>query len=118
MTTVLTIENIECYAYHGCLPEETKIGGRFSVDVIIDSDFTKAMDSDNLSFTADYVLIHQAVREEMAVPSKLIEHAAGRLMKRLASLYPQAANIIITVKKFNPPVNGFIGAASFRVALH
>jgi 7,8-dihydroneopterin aldolase/epimerase/oxygenase len=118
MTTVLSIENIECYAYHGCLPEETKIGGRFSVDVLIDSDFTKAMDNDDLSATADYVLIHQIVREEMAIPSKLIEHAAGRLLKRFSGIYSQAANIVVTVKKFNPPVNGFIGTASFRVALH
>jgi 7,8-dihydroneopterin aldolase/epimerase/oxygenase len=118
MTTVLTIENIECFSYHGCLEEEEAIGGRFSVDVIIDADFTKAMDSDDLSTTADYVLIHKVVREEMHIPSKLIEHVAGRLLKRFSGLYPHAANIIITVKKFNPPVNGFIGTASFRVALH
>ncbi|MBL0098253.1 MAG: hypothetical protein IPP46_18480 [Bacteroidetes bacterium] len=29
----LDIKNIEVHAYHGCLPEEAKIGSLFAVDV-------------------------------------------------------------------------------------
>jgi len=38
----LSVCDIECYAFHGCMEEEGKIGQRFSVDVIIDFDFPDA----------------------------------------------------------------------------
>jgi 7,8-dihydroneopterin aldolase/epimerase/oxygenase len=117
MTTTLTIENIECFSYHGCMKEETSIGGRFSVDVTIESDFTSAVKNDELSDAADYVIIHEIVHREMAIPSHLIEHVAGRILQGLNRHFSKASNIIVTVKKYNPPVNGYIGAASFRLAL-
>ena len=30
------VENIRCYSYHGCLEEETVIGGNYVVDVVVD----------------------------------------------------------------------------------
>jgi 7,8-dihydroneopterin aldolase/epimerase/oxygenase len=117
MITTLTIENIECHSYHGCLNEEAIIGGRFSIDVTIEADFTKAIETDELSYAADYVVIHNLVREEMNIPSKLIEHAAGRILKRLADTYRLSQNITVTIKKYNPPVNGSIGIAILKVSL-
>ena len=29
------VENIRCYSYHGCLEEETVIGGNYVVDVVV-----------------------------------------------------------------------------------
>ena len=110
----IKIEGIECYAYHGCLEEEAKIGGHFSVDVILHLDLTKAITTDELSETADYVVIHTIVREQMNIRSKLIEHVAGRILEQLKSKYT-TATIEVTVTKFNPPVNGQIKKASVIV---
>jgi dihydroneopterin aldolase len=107
----IQIEGIECYAYHGCLEEEAKIGGRFSVDVNLHLDLTKAIATDDLSQTADYVVIHNIVREEMDTPSKLIEHVAGRILDKIKSTYQHCSQVIIKVTKFNPPVNGQIERA-------
>ena len=111
----IKIEGIECYAYHGCLEEEAKIGGPFSVDVILNLDLTKAIATDELSETADYAVIHQIVREQMNIRSKLIEHVAGRILEQLKSKYSNAI-IEVTVTKFNPPVNGQIKNASVVVS--
>ena len=108
----LLIEDIHCFSYHGCLKEETKIGGNFTVSVDMDLDLTSAMASDKLNDTADYVLIHRIVREEMAIPSKLIEHVAGRIIKRLRKEIPFVQKFIVKVKKYNPPVNGQLGSAT------
>ncbi|MEP7264957.1 MAG: dihydroneopterin aldolase [Bacteroidota bacterium] len=116
MISTLTIENIECYSWHGCLQEESTIGGRFSVDVIIEADFRSAIATDQLIHAANYVDIHNLVRAEMDIPSKLIEHVAGRILINLEKKYSDAVNIIVTVKKYNPPVNGFIGTASIRLS--
>jgi 7,8-dihydroneopterin aldolase/epimerase/oxygenase len=108
----LLIEDIHCFAYHGCLKEESRIGGNFSVSVEMHLDLSKSVESDNLKDTADYVLIHRIVREEMAIPSKLIEHAAGRILKRLRKEIPAVRLFRVKVKKHNPPVNGQVGAAT------
>ena len=108
----LFIEDIHCFAYHGCLKEESKIGGNFTVSVDMDLDLTAAMASDKLSDTADYVLIHRIVREEMAIPSKLIEHVANRILNRLRKELPAVHRFRVMVKKHNPPVNGQLGSAT------
>ena len=114
---VLTIEGIECWSYHGCLTEELKIGGMFSVDVILEMDIKKAIENDDLSNTADYTLVHDIVRKEMDIPSKLIESVAGRILMRIAAAFPRAVNIIVRVIKYNPPVNGKIGRAVIEITL-
>ncbi len=111
----LSVCDIECYSFHGCMEEEGKIGQRFSVDVIIDFDFSDSVSSDDLSDTADYVELHNRVRKEMAIRSKLIEHAAGRILNSMKEYMPNARAIKVMVTKFNPPVNGRIGKAVVEV---
>jgi len=112
----LSIQNIECHSFHGCLPEESKIGARFRVDVDFESDFSKAVMSDDLSMAVDYVMVHKVVREEMAIPSKLIEHVAGRILQHLKVAFPDVIHCSVSITKYNPPVNGQLGAAVFTVS--
>ncbi len=113
----LQIRNIECHAYHGCMEEEAKIGQRFTVDVDLCFDMTAAIENDSLSDAADYVVIHKIVREEMGIRSKLIEHAAGRIVKRMQQQYPMLTALSVSIHKYNPPVNGQLGCATVVVSL-
>jgi len=117
MKSKLHISGIECYAYHGCLPEETKIGCNFRVDVSFEMDFAYAVQKDDLSQTIDYVTVHKVVRDEMAVPSKLIEHVCGRIARSLVGLLIGPGSVSVTIIKFNPPVNGKIEEAAFTIEL-
>jgi len=74
MKNHIQVNGIRIYAHHGCLPEETKIGGNYIVDVELETDFLKAAKNDSLTDTIDYVIINKIVSEEMEIPSKLIEH--------------------------------------------
>ena len=111
----LLIKDIECHAFHGCMEEEGKIGGRFSVDVEINGDFSAAVSNDDLSATVDYVAVHRIVRREMSVRSKLIEHVAGRILQQMKNTFPEVTSCAVTITKYNPPVNGQIGRAVFTV---
>lgn len=111
----LYINDIECHSFHGCIEEEAKIGQRFMVDLELEMDFSKAVESDELSDTADYVVLHDLVRREMAIRSKLIEHVAGRILKSLKLAYPTVKNCKVSITKFNPPVNGQLGKAVFEL---
>jgi dihydroneopterin aldolase len=108
MKTTIAIEGIDCYAYHGCLEEEAKIGGQYRVDVLIEQDVEKAVWNDNLADTVDYVVVNTIVQEQMAIRSKLIEHVGGRILKHLSEAFPGKKSILLKIIKFNPPVNGAI----------
>ena len=67
------VEGIKVYAYHGCMEEEAVLGGNYSVDVSVETDFTDAVKSDDLNDTVNYVQVCEIVKREMAIRSKLIE---------------------------------------------
>ncbi len=55
----INIEGIRLYAYHGCLPEETKVGAEYIVDVYMVCDFKEAAIKDDLNLTIDYCSIFE-----------------------------------------------------------
>ena len=67
MKHTIEVNGIKLYAFHGCLPEEGRIGGHYLVDVSLQTDFSEAVISDELIKTVDYVDINKIVKEEMAI---------------------------------------------------
>jgi|CXWJ01.1.fsa_nt_gi dihydroneopterin aldolase len=112
----LYITGIECYAFHGCLPEERVIGQKFSVDVAFDVNLLEAVTADDLNKTIDYVIVKDIVLKEMQIPSNLIEHVCGRILKALINVFPKCSNIIVKVIKYNPPVNGVVRETAIELS--
>ncbi len=102
----IEVNGIKVYAYHGCLPEEGKIGGHYMVDVHITTNFTAAAQEDDLSKTIDYVYVNKVVHEEMSIPSKLIEHVGQRIIDRLKNDLNSIHQLKVKVVKITPPING------------
>ncbi|SHJ87748.1 dihydroneopterin aldolase [Arenibacter nanhaiticus] len=100
------VSNIRVYAHHGCLKEETIIGSDYRVDVAVKASLQKAAKSDQLVHTVDYVLINHIVKEEMKVPSKLLEHVAERIIKRIFKESKMVRTAKVAVTKINPPIGG------------
>ncbi|NNE01634.1 MAG: dihydroneopterin aldolase [Eudoraea sp.] len=111
----IEVKNIRLYAYHGCLKEESIIGSDYIVDVLVNADLKKASRSDNLEDTADYVLIHRIVKEEMAIASKLLEHVAARISNRILAEIPLVKKGVIGVSKINPPIGGDVEKVSIKI---
>lgn len=116
MDGIIKIQGIECYAYHGCLDEESKIGQCYSVDILLELNISQAIISDSLDNTVDYLEVYNIVKNEMAIRSKLIEHAAGRILQSLIARFPMVLFVAVTVHKFMPPVNGFLDQASVTIS--
>lgn len=102
----LLVEGIKLYAYHGCMKEETVIGGNYRVDVCIEADLSKPSKSDKLSDAIDYVIVYEIVKKEMSVRSKLIEHVAKRIFDELKKRFSKTESIEVKVTKLNPPIEG------------
>ena len=103
---IIRIEDIRCYAYHGCMEEEAVVGTNFSVDVEIKTDLSLSAKSDLLADTIDYVAVSKLVQEEMAVKSKLIEHVTQRILNRLMKDFPSVESSKVIVVKHAAPING------------
>ncbi len=106
MKHTIEVNGIKLYAFHGCLEEEGKIGGHYLIDVQLQTDFTTASLTDDLTKTIDYVVVNQIVEEEMAIRSKLIEHVGERIVTRLQKTLQQLHSVKVKIKKLNPPING------------
>lgn len=103
---IIKLKNIRTFSYHGCLIEEGKIGSDYSVDLEIKTDMRKSMETDELEDTVDYVHLNKIVEEEMAIRSKLLEHAAHRIVQRVFKEIASVSTIIVAVSKLNPPIGG------------
>ncbi|MEJ6584112.1 MAG: dihydroneopterin aldolase [Crocinitomicaceae bacterium] len=106
MKHTIEVNGIKLYAFHGCLPEEGKIGGNYVVDITITTDFTEASLNDELNKTVDYVVVNKIVKEEMAIRSKLIEHVGQRIVNRIKKEVNNVDALRVKVIKICPPING------------
>lgn len=103
---LIQVKGIRCYSYHGCLAEETLIGGHFEVDVDLWCNFKPSAMDDNLELTINYVDVNRIVEEEMAIASKLIETVAYRILERLKSDFSILEKSRVEIRKINPPLEG------------
>ncbi len=104
----IELEGMEFRAHHGCLEHEKVVGNDFIVDFRGDVDMAAAMESDNLEDAVNYALIYNVVAREMAQPSDLLEHVAGRILKALEAEFPQFVSFSVRVSKKRPPVDGIV----------
>ena len=112
---IIRVEDIRCYAYHGCMEEEGIIGTDFSVNVEVKTDLTISAKTDKLSDTVDYVAISRIVQEEMAIRSKLIEHVAQRILDRLLLELPTLKESKVVVIKHKAPIQGDVQRVSVEM---
>ncbi|MBA3705892.1 MAG: dihydroneopterin aldolase [Bacteroidetes bacterium] len=111
----ITVEGIKLYAFHGCLEEEGKIGANYIVDVTMETDFTEAAKTDDLSKTIDYVAVYSIVKTQMAIRSKLIEQVGQRIVNELKKEMKGLKKVKVKVTKLNPPINGNVERVSIVI---
>ncbi|MBO5876896.1 MAG: dihydroneopterin aldolase [Bacteroidales bacterium] len=104
----LELEGMEFRAHHGCLERERIAGNDFVVDFRGEMDMSAAAGSDRLEDAVNYALIYDVVAEEMAKPSDLLEHVAGRIVKALETRFPEFTSFSVRVSKRRPPVSGIV----------
>ena len=117
MSSKIYLRNVRFHAFHGVLPQEGIVGNDYLVNLVLDYDFSSAMKTDDLQGTLNYAAVYQKVREEMAVPSKLLEHVAGRIAHRLFSDFPEIQKLQLSITKVNPPMGADSDGAGVEVVL-
>lgn len=110
--STIRLKNIKIYAFHGCLVEEGKIGSDYLVNISVQADLTQAANTDKLSDTVDYVHLQKIVKNEMRVPSKLLEHVGQRIINTIFKEIPLVNTVNVKVAKVNPPIGGDVEQVS------
>lgn len=112
MKSYILLENVTFFANHGVFPQENKVGNIFVVNMKIELDLSRSCLSDELDDTVSYADIYAEVREEMMISSKLIEHVAYRIIRRIKNKFPSVVTVELKLSKKNPPIEGEIEYAS------
>jgi len=112
---LIELEGLEFYAFHGHFEVEKVAGNRFLVSLKIEAELSKAGQTDKLEDTLDYQKAYQAVKEEMAVSSDLLEHVCQRIINRIKTEFTEVQKVTVKVSKMNPPMGGQIERVSLTM---
>jgi len=113
----IELRKIIFHAYHGVMEKERIVGNIFRIDLKLFLDLSKATESDKLEDTINYADIYSLVKDEMLITSNLLEHVAGRIVRKIKQEYPQISKINIRLAKKNPPIDGKIQEAAVVIDL-
>ncbi len=115
MNGLIEIEGMEFHALHGHFEVEKVVGNRFLVDVKIKTECAAAAESDELKDALDYQKVYQITKEEMAIPSDLLENVCKRILDRFYENFPEIHEASVKVSKMNPPMGGQIERVSLTL---
>ena len=101
--STIFLKDIRCYAYHGVAPQENLIGNEYVIDLKLKVDISKAAQTDEVADTVNYAEVHNVIKTEMAIPSKLLEHAGD------------IEEVELRLSKRNPPMGADIDAAGIEL---
>ena len=108
---IICLQDIEMQAYHGVFPEEKKQGNIFRVSVSLETADSEGIETDRIEDTINYQLLYDIVQREMAIPSDLLEHVAGRIRKSIIEAFPNS-KLTVAISKRNPPLGGQVAWAT------
>jgi len=104
MTESLSISlvNLRFWAYHGLFPEEKVLGNWFTISLSVTvSKKTKIKELDQ---TIDYGGLYEIVKQEMLVPTELLEVLAQKIKERIFEKYHQINRFCLEIQKQKPAV--------------
>jgi dihydroneopterin aldolase len=110
------IEGMEFYSFHGHFKEEQIVGNKFLVDLMLDTDMSRAADSDELHDAVNYQTAYKLVKREMEKKSKLLENIASRILLAIHAELPGVLKATVTIRKMNPPMGGKMRSVSVTLS--
>ena len=108
----IALEQVEMFAYHGWHDAEKKTGGKFVVDVVVETAFEQQTDFDSIRDTVDYENLFSILKKHMEKPERLLELVCKNITDEIMQRYPKIYSAEVTIKKLNPPIMGMKGSSS------
>lgn len=110
------MNEMEFYGYHGVFPEEAKLGQRFRVSVVIETDLQPAGWSDVLEKTINYAEVYELCKEIVEGKRyQLIEAVAEQIAAAILDTFAMVQSTTIKVIKPNPPIPGIYESVAVEI---
>ncbi|MGM9922894.1 MAG: dihydroneopterin aldolase [Bacillus sp. (in: firmicutes)] len=110
------VNEMEFYGYHGVFPEETKLGQRFRVDLIVETDLSGAGANDDLTQSVHYGELFDRCRMIVeGKPYKLLEAVAENIAAAILNDFPLVQTCTVKVVKPDPPIPGHYKSVAVEI---
>lgn len=116
-SSYITLREVRFHAFHGVMPQERKVGADFTVTLRVKADLGRPVFSDNVDDTLNYAALYEVLKREMAQPSRLLEHIAGRIGQAVFDSFPQVETVDVMLTKLNPPMGADSEGAAVELHL-
>ena len=115
-SSFITLNALRFYAYHGVMEQEQRVGGWYTLTLRVGYDWRRAATTDDVADTLNYATLYDVLKSTMAVPSRLLEHVAGRIVSAVGEQFPEVTSIDLWLTKDTPPMGADLQGAT--VELH
>lgn len=110
------LTNCEFYGFHGVLPEETTLGQRFNISLLLEVDTKAAGISDDVNDTVSYADVFETMRVIVETERYLLlEALSERLATVILQRYPLIEALTVTTVKPRPPINGHFDSVAVEI---
>ncbi|MFB6469350.1 dihydroneopterin aldolase [Cytobacillus sp. Hz8] len=110
------VNRMQFYGYHGVFPEETRLGQRFIIDLMVEVDLRKAGENDLLADSVNYGDLYQLSQDIVeGKPFKLIEAVAEKISSVVLERYPSVYAVTVKVTKPDPPIPGHYDSVAIEI---
>ena len=104
-------------SFHGCYELEKVVGNRFLVDLAVEVEAGEAAERDDLEMSVNYLTLYEVVRQQMDIPSNILENVAKRIIDTLYGQFPPISRVTVKVSKLAPPLGGKIEKVSVTLTV-
>ncbi|MBE0645323.1 MAG: dihydroneopterin aldolase [Bacteroidetes bacterium] len=115
----IRLQNAVFYGYHGNHHEERFLGGRFHIDVEMETDFSAAAENDDLHLTVNYEAVYNLMQDIVTNETfKLIETLGRRIALNVLEQFVEVRAVKVCVRKPGVPLKGVIDFVEVEVNEH
>jgi len=115
-TGIILIEKLDIYAYHGFFSEEERLGQRFVLDLVLETDLRASAISDTLADTVNYGDVVAVVTEAFTARRfNLLEAAARAVALAVLKGFPPVSRIEVTLRKPAPPIHATLASVGIKL---
>ncbi|SFB23027.1 MULTISPECIES: dihydroneopterin aldolase [unclassified Bacillus (in: firmicutes)] len=110
------VNKMEFYGYHGVFPEETRLGQRFVIDLVVTADLKKAGETDDLNESVNYGELYRVCKEVAeGEPFKLVEAVAEKIASNVLGEFAAVIEVTVKVIKPDPPIPGHYKSVAVEI---
>ncbi|AMJ61184.1 dihydroneopterin aldolase [Bosea sp. PAMC 26642] len=115
-TGSILIEKLDIYAYHGFFSEEERLGQRFVLDLVLETDLRASAVSDALADTVNYGTVVAVVTETFTARRfNLLEAAARAVALAVLDGFSAVTRVEVTLRKPAPPIHATLGSVGIKL---